>query len=207
MEPSDIKAVSTAHIRAHSSTSSGISQPNSCVTYCQRPPFLDLCSSHQLKSYTALIKGSHKMFVDKSNRANPSSVTPNSSTTYIDERSASYRQMPDWFSHCQANNQNHQSIVGLMTLKQYKNLLYQINMSTQWSLSTDRDKYPKQIGQLLNAVYSEFETITGIQMVITPNIQKFWTTESTLLIYSLISKPLQFPCATKTPRYIIYPIF
>lgn len=106
MEPSDIKAASMAHIQAHSSTSSGISQPNSYVTYCQHPPFLDLCSSHQLKSYILLIKGSQKTSAGKSNIANPSSVTPDFSTTYMDKRSASYRQMPDWFSHYQANNQN-----------------------------------------------------------------------------------------------------
>lgn len=33
--------------------------------------------------------------------------------------------------------------------------------------------------------------------VMTPNIEKFWTTQGTLLIYPLIPKPLQFSCAMK----------
>lgn len=43
--------------------------------------------------------------------------------------------------------------------------------------------------------------------VMTPNIEKFWTTQGTLLIYPLIPKPLQFLCATETPKYIFCPIF
>lgn len=54
-------------------------------------------------------------------------------------------------------------IADWVTLKHYESPLYQNSMSSYRSFSTDINKWSKGTGQLLNAVYREFQTIMKTQ--------------------------------------------